>query len=513
MENLYESDAGPADVAQFLWRNRGKIVATFALGIALTLAYLSLAKRIFQSEAKLLVRNGRESITLDPTATTGQFVAVGESRESDMHAIEELLASRGLAEKVVDQFGPARILEKQEEAGSLSDRLSWLDAYNLNPLRVYSVRDKAVKALRKNLGITAGKKSNVLSVSYKAEHPQLAHDVLEALLVTAREDHLRVHRTSGSQQFFENQRTLLQQDLAEQEQRLRHFKDEHGLATLPLQRDTQIGLIASLQGDFLRAKAEQSAVQAEVELRRRQLRDQPAMMVTEQTTGQPQTAKQTLREKLYELEVREQELAARLKDEAPQLVQIRTQIAEARRIMGEEQINTETKKGINQTRQAAELALQEREAQLVALTARTKSLDAKISAAGEELKKLNAAELELTRLEREIELARGNYRKYSENLEQARIDQELQAAKISSLNFMQQPTLSSTPVSPQPLPTLALGTCAAALMSVGVTLLAERRPRRVAATNPGTSPRVVDPSPLPIASRSRRGEVVPVNPR
>ena len=51
-------------------------------------------------------------------------------------------------------------------------------------------------------------------------------------------------------------------------------------------------------------------------------------------------------------------------------MQIRTQIAEARRIMGEEQINTETKKGINQTHQAAELALQEREAQLVALAAR-----------------------------------------------------------------------------------------------------------------------------------------------
>ena len=91
-------------------------MVTFAIGLTLTLAYLSLAKRVFQSEAKLLVRNGRETITLDPTATTGQYVAVGESRESDMHAVEELLASRGLAEKIVDQFGPARILEKKTGA-------------------------------------------------------------------------------------------------------------------------------------------------------------------------------------------------------------------------------------------------------------------------------------------------------------------------------------------------------------------------------------------------------------
>ena len=92
----------------------------------------------------------------------------------------------------------------------------------------------------------------------------------------------------------------------------------------------------------------------------------------------------------------------------------------------------------------------------MALTARTQSLESKIAAANEDLKKLNAAEFELSRMERELELARANYRKYSENLEQARIDQELQVAKITSLNFMQPPSLSSTPISPQPLPTLAL---------------------------------------------------------
>ena len=76
----------------------------------------------------------------------------------------------------------------------------------------------------------------------------------------------------------------------------------------------------------------------------------------------------------------------------------------------------------------------------IASTARTRSLEGKIAAVQEELKQLNASELELTRLEREIDLARTNYRKYAENLEQARIDQELEQAKISSLNLMQPPS-------------------------------------------------------------------------
>jgi polysaccharide biosynthesis protein PslE len=511
MESLYQPDYRPLDVVNFAWRHKGKMLLTFLAGVALVLTYLSFAPRRFQSEAKLLVRIGRESITLDPTATTGQYVAVAESRDSEMHAIEELLGSRAAAEKIVDQFGPGVILEKKSSGISLGDRLGWLDAYNLNPLKVYSLRDKAVKALQRNLGISAGKKSNVLSISYRAEDPQLAHDVLEALLRTTREEHLRVHRTTGSQAFFESQRELLSADLIQQEQRLREFKDRHGLAALAMQRDTQVALIGSLQGDLLRARAEQSAVQAEVDLRRQQLGDQPSLVVTEQTTGQPQTAKQTLREKLYELEVREQELAARLKDDAPQIVQIRTQIAEARRIAGEEQTNTETKKGINQTHQAAALALQERQAQLVALAARTQSLDTKIAGASEELKKLNAAEMELTRLERELELTRASYRKYSENLEQARIDNELEAAKISSLNLMQPPSLSATPVSPQPLPTLALGFVAAVIASFGVALVAESRPRRRPSRSAVVPQVVREPAPTP--ARTRRSEVVPANPR
>ena len=84
----------------------------------------------------------------------------------------------------------------------------------------------------------------------------------------------------------------------------------------------------------------------------------------------------------------------------------------------------------------------------MAVTARTNSLETKFEAGQEELKQLNASELEITRLEREIELARANYRKYAENLEQARIDQELEEAKITSLNLMQAPSFSVTPVSP-----------------------------------------------------------------
>lgn len=506
MESLYESNFAPLEIGKLIRRRWPIALLAFAAVIALTLAYFGTAARIYRSEAKLFFRIGRETVTLDPTATTGQVMAAADTRESEVLAVDELLRSRALAENIVKQFGADAILERdpQKPGLGLSQKLAFLEPYNLNPLRVYSLSDKAIKALQKNIKTVAIKKTSVLTVSYEAQTPQLARDVLIAILQLARDEHLRVHRTKGSQEFFVDQANLLRTNLGKLEEQLRELKDQSGLAALVSQREIKLQMIGSLQGDLVRAKAELDAAQAEVDRRRQQLRDQPAMVVTEQTSGQPQTTRQTLRERLYELEIKEQELAVKLTPEAPLLTHIRNQIAEARRIMVEEQPTTQTTKGVNPTHQAAELALQEREAQLVAVTARTRSLDGKIAAIQTELKELNASELELTRLEREIELARTNYRKYAENLEQARIDQELEQAKITSLNMIQPPSFSVTPVSPQPMVTFAAGLACALLSGFGAMILAERRrsPQAGLTISPVVSP------PIP-----RRSEIAPANPR
>jgi uncharacterized protein involved in exopolysaccharide biosynthesis len=515
MKSLYQANAESIDVMAFAWQYRRKMLGGFCVGIALTLAYLSLAPRSYESEAKLFVRIGRESATLDPTATTGQFISVADTRESEVHAVEELLESRALAEKVVDEFTPHVILGKDPNRPglNLSGRLSWLNGANLNPLRVYSLRDKAINALQEELNVAAASKTSVVSVSYDAEDPKLAQDVLTSLLKFARDQHLQTHRTSGSQEFFVEQAKLLKTHLAELERQLRDLKSATGLASLPTQRELQLELVDSLKADLVRAQAEQKAAQAEVEHRRLGLKDMPALIIKERMTGAPQNGGQTMREKLYDLEVKEQELAANVTPNHPLLVHLRDQIGEARQIAKRENISEQVTKGLNESRQTSELAVQEREATLASLAARTQSLQATIADVTDELKKLNDSELEINRLEREIELARASYVKYSENLEQARINQELEDAKISSLNFMQAPTFSETPVSPKPIVTLAVGFVASVMCGVGVGLVAHFRPRRKppSASVPATEPTILPPSTN--ANFGRHNEAIPTNPR
>ncbi|MDA7906102.1 hypothetical protein N9B43_04295, partial [Mariniblastus sp.] len=67
---------GPTDVLRVLARHAFKAIIVFALIVAATIAWIILTPKKYESVAKIYVRLGRESTTLDPSATTGQTVNI-----------------------------------------------------------------------------------------------------------------------------------------------------------------------------------------------------------------------------------------------------------------------------------------------------------------------------------------------------------------------------------------------------------------------------------------------------
>src|SRR5688572_25253943 len=114
MDNLYQPEWSVSQILGALWRHKFKAAFIFVMICAACAAYLSTAKRVYESEAKLYVRVGRESVALDPTATTGgQVLTMQDSREGEVIAIEQLLLSRELAEQVVDKITPDGIFGRK----------------------------------------------------------------------------------------------------------------------------------------------------------------------------------------------------------------------------------------------------------------------------------------------------------------------------------------------------------------------------------------------------------------
>ena len=95
-------------VLHYRWRT----AFTFLVVLSICAVAIILFPKKYESEAKMFVRLGRGSVTMDTTATTGQTISIQESRESEINSITDMLQSRQLAQEVVTEIGADRILQK-----------------------------------------------------------------------------------------------------------------------------------------------------------------------------------------------------------------------------------------------------------------------------------------------------------------------------------------------------------------------------------------------------------------
>ena len=102
---------GPHELAPVFFRHKKK-AALFALSvIAMATLIILYAPRSYRSEARLFLQVGRESVRLDPTATTGKTIALQQSgRDNEIATAIEVLKSRAIVEKAVEQLMPEVVL-------------------------------------------------------------------------------------------------------------------------------------------------------------------------------------------------------------------------------------------------------------------------------------------------------------------------------------------------------------------------------------------------------------------
>jgi polysaccharide biosynthesis transport protein len=92
-----------------------------------------------------------------------------------------------------------------------------------------------------------------------------------------------------------------------------------------------------------------------------------------------------------------------------------------------------------------------------ALSAKAKSVSAALDSARGELVKFNDDALAISRLQRQRDINELNYRKYADNLEQSRIDHDLQLGNLSNIAIVQPATFVIKPVKPKKPYILMLG--------------------------------------------------------
>lgn len=481
------------DVARIAYRFRLRAMLLFLAIMAATIAYIALATREYASEARIFVRLGRESVSLDPTAAISPMVSINESREGEINSVVEILNSRALAEEIVDLLGPTTILEPQtpEDDAATSAGVSlidtpidtvkgWLAAVHLaDPV---NERDRAITEFMESLAIEVGKNStgtrtgsNVITLGYSSYTPEQAQLILSTLLDAYQNKHAEAYSTNGSLEFFETQAALLASNLEQRSAELRDAKTQRQLTSLDTRRSALEEQRQQNETSIRTTQAAVAASEAQVASLRATLAAMPERTVTESISGFPNVAADTMRDTLYELEIREQELLSKYTDDHPSVIAVRQQVAEAQAIVDQQETGRiQETTSLNPTYQPLELELLRAQATLASQQAHLATLTGQHNDLLAALERLNDDEVVLDRLEREVEMLEANYREYSENLEQARIDDALEAERISNINVVQTASISSDPIRPAKGAILVLGTFLAVGASVGLVVISYR---------------------------------------
>jgi len=471
-----------SDLTEALFRHKKKVTA-FVLTVALLATGILLyAPRQYRSEARLLLQIGRESVRLDPTATTGQTIGIQQSgRASEVATAKEVLQSRGLIEQVVDRLTPEVVLG---ESGPGEDDSSRVADAALAPLRYaaaaiksidpISSREEAIIAVERNFKVDAEHDSTVLVLTYDAKTAPLAQHVMQAIVDVFREEHVRLHQTSGSKTFFERQRDELEQQLVGAENALREAKTRMGLASIESRRNTVESRLSTIELTRMSTIQEIAAASGRAASLRAEIAALPQRLHT-RTKVMPNTGADELRSQLYTLQVKLLDLEAKYNADHPLVQTARAQVEEAKHMVeGQVATREETTDSINENHRELSLDLAQFETELAGLDAKLKELDGQREAALADLKQLNEFDVELDRLERAVSLANSNYFRYSSNLEEARIDDELNAQRITNVAIAQNATLAEKPVSPSKLMVVALSTLLATAGTLALVLASEK---------------------------------------
>ena len=470
------------DGLRAFWRHKGKVACTLVLVGAAAVAAVALWPRSYPSEARLMVRLGRSSVALDPTATTGDVAtSIGENRENEINSVVDVLESRMLHEQVVKQIGAETILESGQ--GKADGRLSavrsklsavgdWLEQMHItDPVSNF---ERAVQRLQKGVQVHRSKDSSVVAIEYAAANPELAQQIVQTYVDVFLQEHVRVNRTSGSYEFFVAQQAKIGDELQAAEEDLRDTKNELGIASIEGQRTALQQQIGAVETGLLTTNAELASVTAAVASQEAILEQVPERIETEVVSGFPNNAGDQMRKTLYDLEIQHLELTAKYTADHPAVVSVEQQLDEARKIVAAQEVERrQTTSTINLNRQTLELQLYDNRTQQKALQAKLAALTEQRVALEDRLKKLNGDELRIVQLQRQVEVATVAHQDYLRDAELARIDEALEDDRISNISVVQNASFVAKPVAPRRGMIAALALIVGFSVSLGVVMASE----------------------------------------
>lgn len=438
------------DITAILVRRKWQIAITFLLIVTGVAVATFLMPKQYETRMKILVKNERANMIV--SANGNDLSAYhGEVSEADINSEIELLNSDNLLRQVVVKCG----LERSN--GSV--------AIGYLPVSL----ERAVLRLHHALKISPVRKANIIQVDYSSHDPRMAAAVLQQLAKSYLDEHLKVHGTPGTYQFFESQALRYRNELKSAEAKLTNFRQSQNVVMLAQQKDAMLQRASESESALMQAEASLQEYTDKVAATRKQLGAISSRIVTQSRTGPNQYSVERLGTMLAELQNRKTQLLMKFRSDDRTVQEVDQEITGTKAALAKAQklTNLEQDTDVNPLRQALEIDMAKDQANLAGIAARHQALVRQTQDYRRQLMRLGNATAANDDLVRNQKEAEDNYLLYTKKAEEARIAESLDRQKIANVAIAETPVVPHLPSKPNVPLNLALGVVLAGFLSLG----------------------------------------------
>ncbi len=447
------------------FRHKRLFAAVVSVVVLLTAVATLLMTRQYSSEMKFLVQNARGNVVVTPERTNPINV-VSEVSEAQVNSEMEILRSHDVLDPVADPAWEKLPISERDAAASRK-------------------HEALLAAFDKRLEVEPVRKTNVISVTLRANSAEEARNSLQRLADTYLEQHRRMERPVGASAFFTSEAERYRKAWDEASRNLVEFQQQHQLSSLQ-QREADLETkITKGQDDLLASEAGLHELDARLAESNRRMQAMSMRQTTQNRTGPNLQSMQQLTAVVTDLENRRTALLTNYKPEDRLVKELDRQIAFTRAQLNEASTvkSLETTTDVDPVFQQIRTEHAQANIGRRAAAARHDAVTAQLTTLKQDLGGLQELDVQYNNLEAQVKERKENYELYAEKRDQSLIADAMDERGLMNVVVAQQPTWSYLPARPKPLmnamlgmvTALFLGFCAVYLAEVGRNTIATPR--------------------------------------
>jgi polysaccharide biosynthesis protein PslE len=401
-------------IVYVLFRHKRAMLYMFVAVMGMAVAYCVLATSYYESESDLYVTFGHD--TSAPLNTSSGVGTAQEAldQQNILNSLIQMLTSGSLVDEVITEIGLEKLYPK------IAASHPWFGT----PLGAAERRMS-----KHDLTVQVAKNANIIQVIYDHPDPELAARTANLLVskFTARE--LAALRDPQSS-FLEGQLAQYKTKLDQSEAALDAFRNQTGISSL----DEERTLLLKQRSDIESSIATNQAQVTEIQNSKQVLQSELSKLPLNVAFADEDDASQS---QLVQLRVQRQALLNNYRTDSQTVQDLEKQIQTLTDLEAGGQTRV-SKEMPSVSHQDIEVDLNRDEAQIQGIREAQLTLQQERTAIAHRIAALDQQNTKLQDLERQYQIADLNYRTYYQYFEQARIDEDLNKHKITTISIVDQ---------------------------------------------------------------------------